>query len=155
MKKTFQKAAAFGLAVASLFTFAACDSKETVQIDAAKVVDTLIEQVKFETELELAKDSSVELLFDLPEGVSVQLYSGNGACADELAVFDCGNAENVSAVKDAVDNHLAELRDSFVDYIPEEAAKIDEAIVESEGTCVVLCVTDDDAAEAAVKAALE
>ena len=155
MKHTLQKAAVIGMAAMTLFAFAACGEKQELVLDPSAAADTLLNEITFDTELADAGEAAAGILFTLPEGVTAAVYAGDGAYADELVIFDCGSRENVAAAQEAAEAHLADLKESFADYIPEEAEKVDSAVMETAGSYLILCVSDDENAAAAVQAVLK
>jgi 2-C-methyl-D-erythritol 4-phosphate cytidylyltransferase len=44
---------------------------------------------------------------------------------------------------EALKNHLSEMQQSFQDYLPKEAKKIDDAVILQWGRYVVACVSGD------------
>ena len=71
------------------------------------------------------------------------------AGADELLVLTAEDEEAAEAVYDLLSDRISYRRESFADYSPAEAAKLQEAILLREGTAVVCCVCPDP--EAALK----
>jgi hypothetical protein len=134
-----------GAVLAAAIAFTACSGAKEVTPDAAEVTAAVLEQVQFSSELQQASDSTAQTVFSLPDGVTVGLYLGNGAFADELAVFACSDSSDMTAVSETVQQHLADLKASFEDYMPDEVNKIETAVVSSKGNCLVLCITDDAA----------
>ena len=50
---------------------------------------------------------------------------------------------------------MSSLKASFEDYIPEEADKVDGAVSKTIGSTIILCVSGDENAAAAVDAAIK
>ncbi len=123
---------------------AGCGKKEEgTPIDAPAVLENLVKNVKYDTELsEVEKDAA--LYFPgLPEKSEIKLYAGNGYFADEVALITLPNA---SASKDAVkvvEKHIEELRNQYQNYIPEEVSKINSAIICPVDRYIFLCITSD------------
>ena len=76
----------------------------------------------------------------------------SGASADEVAVFKVKDKENVEDMLEVVRERKQELYDSFVDYVPEEINKIENAVIGSSGNYVYFIVCAD---KAAAKTAVE
>lgn len=142
------------LAVMMVLMLTACGG-EDVTVNPAALADTVLEQVAFDTELEQASALTAQLMYVLPEGAEIALYMGNGSFADEFAVITCAAKEDVSAAEQAARQHLDEVKASFEAYIPEEAAKIEDAVVKTVGNYVIVCVSGDGNAASAIDAALK
>lgn len=129
--------------VALLLLSAAGCSQPAPEIDALAILQSLLKQVRFDTELS-AVGSSASLYFpDLPDGTQIQLYSGSGYFADEVALLTLPNASDRSGAVKAVEEHIKELREQFMYYVPEEVGKIDHAVTYQNGRFVFLCITND------------
>ncbi len=154
MKNLMKKMFVIGLALYLTAMITGCGAKE-VTLDTAAVADTVLEQVAFDAELEKASAITAQLMYVLPEGAEIELYMGNGSFADEFAVITCASSADVEAAKTAVEQHLSEVKSSFEAYIPEEAAKIDDAVVKTLGKYVILCVSDDANADSVIDTAVK
>jgi hypothetical protein len=71
------------------------------------------------------------------------MYMSSGSTAEEVAVFEAPDSSTAELMKEHVEEYLADQRDSFEKYIPEEAERIDNAVVQQNGNYVVLCVSGD------------
>ena len=154
MRKTMQKAGALLLAVSMLFSLAACggssDKNPTVNTDPGKkepdvpaLVQALLQKVSFASPLSDVGESAFLYFSNLPEGTQVQLYAGSGYFADEVVLLTLAKESDKAAVKASVDQHIAQIRSQFANYIPEELAKIDKALVWEYGKYIVVCISDD------------
>lgn len=142
MKHIFIRLLSLMMAMLLLLTMVGCGKQEP-EIDAQAVLESLLEQVTFETELSQVGNYA-ELYFpDLPENTTIQLYTGSGYYADEVALLTLESKANGDEAMDAVGTHLAELRSQFANYVPEEVGKIDEAVVYQSGCYIFLCISDD------------
>ena len=74
------------------------------------------------------------------------LVCSSGALADEIAVFKMKEKDDVEDMLDIVRDRKQELYDSFVDYVPEEINKIENAVIGSNGNYVYFIVCSDRAA---------
>ena len=144
--KLFKKIAVLLTTTAIIISFASCQNSSQKEIDCPKTAEAVLNDIKFSNELQKADDSIIPMFFELPEDVNAYLYTGNGSSADEFALFDCKTSENLKKTKEAVGIHLAELKESLANYYPEEAARVDDAIIADYGNYLVLCITDDDSA---------
>ncbi len=80
------------------------------------------------------------------------LNSGANAC--EVTIVKCKDNSYVSEVKDLFETRVKNQSDLFASYNAGEVTKLEQALIESSGNYVVLCVTDDtDAAKKILKEA--
>ena len=100
-------------------------AKETV--DLKKVAKNIISEVSFATELKLQEDSVAGGMVDLAPNSSMQIYMGNGTYADELILIEADSEDNAKTNLENVTKHLREIKNSFQDYLPEEAKKVEDA----------------------------
>lgn len=128
---------------------AGCGSSSDFEIDPAAFMENLLQTVAFDCELSQLNDDAVSAFFDLPEGTEAQVYMGSGAYADHAAIFCGADRDAANAVMEEMDQYINDLKASFEDYIPEEARKIDEAVLVQKGTYVVLCIPAMEGADGA------
>ena len=80
------------------------------------------------------------------------LVCSSGALADEIAVFKMKEKDDVEDMLDVVRDRKQELYDSFVDYVPDEINKIENAVIGSNGNYVYFIVcTDRSSAKSAAE----
>lgn len=131
---------------------AGCGKSEAdYQIDETDFMTSLLQNVKFDCDLYQVKPESVENFFTLEEGTSAVVFMGSGSYADHAGIFTSPDAESAAKTLEMVQTYVNDLRHSFEDYIPEEAAKIDGAVVEQKGKYVVLCISSDDGAKSFIQ----
>lgn len=68
---------------------------------------------------------------------------GNGAYADSLGIFTLADESSAQTALETVNAYLEDLGNSFRDYLPDEAAEVDEAVTVQKGRFVVFCVSPD------------
>ena len=115
------------LAVMTVFALAACGGKTTT-VDAQSLAKALVEKTAFESEL-----SAV-------------------STAEEVFVVECYDAAAASALRTSMQDFLNSQKTEMERYLPAEVERINGAVFETYGTCVVLCVTSDaDTARGIIK----
>ncbi|MCC8045224.1 MAG: DUF4358 domain-containing protein [Clostridiales bacterium] len=130
-----------------MFSLGGCGSKktdETVSIDVSELAGALLETVTSDTLSETASSMIPSIYYlDEEDVASAAAFASSGATACEVAVIestDTDSAENVETkMQTRVDNQ-AEL---YASYNQSEAARLDTAIIKSNGAYTVLCVCDD------------
>lgn len=134
----------------------ACGKTEGKTPATADVARAVKESTSFAELIELNNDNIGRRYYgidlDSIEEYCVMVCS-SGARADEIAVFKMKEQDDVEDMLEIIRERKQELYDSFVDYVPEEIGKIENATIGSNGNYVYLIVCDKRAeAKAAVEA---
>lgn len=130
--------------ISLLFTGCGNGDDTPIEIDINAVANSIHESVEFEDELILLDSEAVKYLYGIDDSISAAVYSGSGATAEEVAVFDAGTAEVGEAMLQTVQKHVDEQIESFKNYVPTEIPKLEDAVIVREGRYVILCVAEDD-----------
>ena len=136
--------------VAIIAVMSACGGSKSYELDEVKLAGRLLSEVQFDCELYQVKDEKVENFIDLEGAEKEIMYMGSGSYADSFGIFSLDTEENAEASLEVVNAYLADLQDSFKDYIPEEADKIQKATAVQKGKFVVFCITSDAENAAAI-----
>lgn len=132
------------LILVTLMTMTACGKKEK-QVDGNALMQVILEQVQFDTPIADVGESASYYFSDLPSGASVKMYTGSGYFADRVALITLADAKDADQAKKSVDTHVEQLHHQFLNYIPEELGKIENAVIWQQGEYILLCVTNDHA----------
>ena len=148
MKKMFFKIIPLLTALCILLSAAGCGLKpqeetQSAAVNAGDLVQTLLGCVKFDTPLSDAGDVAALFFQNLPEHALVSMYSGSGYFADELVWITLAQESDMDQALDSVDAHIAQVREQFLSYIPEELDKIDNAQIWTQGVHIIVCITND------------
>ena len=141
MKKIF----AAVLAVAIIFTFIGCTKAEPKFYEADAVADALSQNLEFGEELEKSTAEIAYTIFGIDPNLctNAALYTGSGATADEIAVFNCIDDAAAEVVYKAAETRLQYLYDGYSSYGPDEVSKIEASSVIREGNTVIFCVCNN------------
>lgn len=143
MKKIVNRSLVCILIVALLgATFVGCAKKNT-NINAQEVVNELLTKVNYSTKLSKVEKNAELYFSDLPEGTTVELYIGGGYYADELALLTLDDESKGEDALNVVKTHIEELKKQFLNYVPAEVGKIDNAVVSQKGKYIFVCITND------------
>lgn len=83
------------------------------------------------------------------------LQTASGGVADEVSVLHLKKSSDVSIAKQKLEDRIAERRNEFNGYKPEEVYKLDNARVIVQGNYAALIISDDaDNVEAALRSAI-
>lgn len=135
--------AAFIIGCAGLMSACGNGKDKAVTLDSAALAKELQESGVFEGELTLVDAESSSYMVATADGTEVELYMGDGSKADELLILSAEDASATDGNKEAAEAHLADVKASFEDYIPEEAAKAEDAVLVSKDKYVVMCICAD------------
>lgn len=130
------------------FTSGQDDTDQTKQadstLDTKAFASTVIKKVDFDTKLE-KMDASVaqSMITTASEDTSTELYMGEGTSADELLIVTVEDESQMDQEIENVQKHLTDMQQSFQDYLPKEAKKIDDAVILQSGKYIVACVSGD------------
>lgn len=124
----------------------ACGGK-TQAVDVNQLASELLDQVDFEDELTELDESMVSALYGVEGAQEQKVYLSSGATAEEVAVFRFATEEEAQAALAVLEQRLESRRTDFANYMPDEAARLDNAVLECSGCCVALCVSAGDTAK--------
>ena len=120
-----------------------CGDK-SASIDPAALADSLAKNITYEEQLTAVDQGDISDYFsDLKDGVECLMYMGSGKTAEEIAIFTAPDEKTAEETKASVQTFLDDQQAAFKAYIPEEAKRIDDAVLEKRGKYVVLCVSGD------------
>lgn len=120
------------------------EQNEQNSIDTEALAKAALSEITYQTELERLEDSVVKsMITTADENTKVELYMGEGTCSDELLIVTVPDTGNVKKEVKNVQKHLTDMQQSFQNYLPEEAKKIDDAVILQTKNYIVACVTSD------------
>lgn len=141
-----RKAALVWAVLLLALTISACGGK-TQAVDVDQLAGELLEQVGFEDELTELDESMVAALYGVENAQEQKVYLSGGATAEEVAVFRFATEEEAQAALAVLEQRLESRRTDFANYMPDEAARLDNAVLERSGCFVALCVSAGDTAK--------
>lgn len=142
----------------TLLLLSACGApagSEDIEIDLEALAGHLLESGVFEETLYKADDGIAEILYGIDGASAALVYIGSGAVADELALFEFADEAEAQSAISAAEARIASQKDSFATYIPEEVPKLDNAVVETHGRYLIVCVSGQDNASEIISDYLE
>lgn len=131
---------------------AACSKtpEKPAEFDGEAAFARILSEVKFAGELEDASAYADYMFGDLPEGTEVKLHTASGTLADAAIMFKLTDESKMAEVRAALDEYLASRTREAELYSPEEAAKLNNALIVEKGRYLIACVTDDVAAASSI-----
>lgn len=117
-----------------------------VDVAAQTIVDTLQAEGEFSETL-APVDNSMALsrlyVLDSAKIEEALFYTSSGATAEEIVVIKVNDASYMETVKAAFDTRIADQKEAFKDYVPEEVPKLEDAVIYTNGNYAILCVSGD------------
>lgn len=120
-----------------------CGSSSPVSVDTAALTTSLTSDISYDNELSELSEDDITNYVTVEDGVKGVMYMSSGSTAEEVAVFTAPDEAAASTMKNNVQEFLNDQKTSFEDYIPEEAQRIDDAVLVVKGNYVILCVSGD------------
>ena len=120
-----------------------CGSSSPVSVDTAALTTSLTSDISYDNELSELSEDDITNYVTVEDGVKGVMYMSSGSTAEEVAVFTDPDEATASTMKNNVQEFLNDQKTSFEDYIPEEAQRIDDAVLVVKGNYVILCVSGD------------
>ena len=104
------------MTAAAFMIMSGCGGR-TYSIDEAKLAGRLLSEVEFDCELYQVQEKKVVNFIEL-EGAEKQImYMGSGSFADSMGIFRLDSKKSAQAAMERVNSYLADIQDSFEDYI--------------------------------------
>lgn len=121
-----------------------CGSKD-IQIDVNALGNDLNTQIEYQDELMQIDADMAAMFLNLSELdiVNCAIYEGSGATAEEIVVIECADESNAKNAQNVLSERVAEQKESFTDYVPEEIPKLDSAVIRICGKYAILSVSGD------------
>ena len=136
--------------LALLLTLTACGGSDSQpQKSAAEIADAIYSTQTFQDTLNAIDSDMLSDYYriDAADLNDSKVYvSGSFSTAEEIAVFQASSSDAVENIKKAIDTRLEDLKLAFENYVPGEMTKINDPVLITKGTTVVLVLADDTAA---------
>lgn len=136
--------------LALLLTLTACGGSDSQpQKSAAEIADAIYSTQTFQDTLNAIDADMLGHYYriDAADLTDSKVYvSGSFSTAEEIAVFQASSSDAVENIKKAIDTRLEDLKLALENYFPGEMTKINDPVLITKGTTVVLVLADDTAA---------
>lgn len=137
--------------IAAMLVFtAACGGDKEYGLDEVQLAGKLLSEVNFDCELYQVQEESVDNFITLEGAEKTIMYMGSGSYADSFGIFRLDSVDSAKTALENVISYMTDLQDSFRDYIPKEADKVQNAVTVQKGRYVVFCITSDTENAAAI-----
>ncbi len=143
-RKKYGKKGVIGLLalmmLASILT--GCGGK-SYSLDEEKLANTLLDNVKFDCNMYQVKSDKIRDFITAENAEKEIMYMGSGAYGDSFGIFTLADEDSAKKTAENVQSYLTDLQESFQDYLPDEAAEIENNVTVQKGKYVVFCVSPD------------
>ena len=138
-RSMIQKLCIIGMMTMLLLT--ACQKE--VSLDVQKLADRLNTEIAYEDTLAQASDAMAQMLYgyDQEDVQKAAVYISAGATTEEVAVFQCVDAQAANRVNDSAKQRIENQKESVKTYKPEELQRLEEAQLQTKGCYVVLSIS--------------
>ena len=128
-----------------IVTLLAGCGEASVDIDPEVLGPQLLEEAGFPDTMFALEGPMLEALYQIDADRLESFYGSvsGGATSEELLLLKAVDEESAQTIYDRLSEHLADRTASFASYLPEEVGKLEDAILSTYGTTVVLCVCGD------------
>lgn len=118
-------------------------TEAAIAIDPAAISQELIDAGVFTEGIET--NTYIEMLLGISESeyTSAIFYVGNGATAEKLAIFETTDADAATILKDKCQQQADKQLEDYISYMPNEADKLNNTIIEASDKYVIFCVAND------------
>lgn len=120
----------------------------TVVYDVAETADKIKSEISFEDSLVEFDSGKIEKILGVaPDAYnSAKVYvSSTGATPEEIACFEAKNSSMATTIKASLEVRLTNQKNTFTDYKPEQAPKLNDAVLVTRDNYVFFVVSGDNA----------
>ena len=120
-------------------------TNENIQIDIEELGTKIVESGAFEDELAKVDSSMImqDYSFSTDEIKEIVSYQGSGATSEEIVILQVNSKEQLNSVQEKINTRIEERKQAFENYLPEEVFKIDNNLLETRGSYVIFCISND------------
>lgn len=120
------------------------NKSKDVKIDVDELTKILMQNIKFEDEMNLADSETIKILYNIDNAITQKVYLSSGATAEEIAIFEFKNKNEANEAIKQVNTRIENQKESFRNYLPKEMSKLENAIIIKKNQYIIMCVTEDE-----------
>lgn len=146
----------FVLCIVTIMLFG-CSSSKKEQLSEDEfnsLIENLIESDSFSADMINVNEKTIKNYYRISGDKDIEVvkaYMGDGASAEEMVLF---KSDDTKKVKSLVNEYKDDKYETYASYLPEEAAKIKDAIVKEYDGYVLVCIANNyDKADKLIKEA--
>ncbi len=129
-------------AFTAMTVLAACGGKKA-DFDVTALGNDLDTKITYQDELAPMDLDFAGMFLNLADVkiTKASIFEGSGGTAEEVIVFECASDDDAKKAEQILNQRVAEQKESFKDYVPEELPKLDQAVIKVSGKYAVLSVS--------------
>lgn len=146
------------LSVAALTGCGAKAEEASAPKDIKAIASDLRNNIEYEDELSEMDIDTAKMIINLADVDIAEsvIYESTGATAEEIIVLKCGSAADAKKASESFKQRVAEQKESFENYVPEELTKLSSAVIATADDIAILSVSGDaDAAKSIISGYLK
>lgn len=116
--------------------------------DVAAVADKLKSDIQYDDELIEIDDTKIAKILGVDQAAytNAKVYiSSSGATPEEIACFEATSSSTATTIEASLRARITAQTNTFTDYKPEQAPKLQNAVLKVKGNCVYFVVSGDSA----------
>ncbi len=120
----------------------------TVTLDVNAAADALHSNITYEDELVELDAAMLETTYpelNTEDVVKSKVYTSLAATTEEIAVFEAKDTAALSRIEAAMNARVTAQKELYESYAPEEAARVQKAVIVKKGNYLLFCVAGDPA----------
>lgn len=127
--------------------FVSCGG-ESPTIDVEAAADALLANITFEDDMTLLDNSMLTTTYPelkTEDVVKSKVYTSLAATTEEIAAFEAKDTAGADRIEAAMNARVTAQKELYESYAPEEAARVQKAVIVKKGNYVLFCVAGDPA----------
>lgn len=114
-----------------------------VDADIKSIATALNENLTFCSELHELDEEEIQNYIDLTDNTEAVMYMTSGTTADEIVFLKCDSLDDVEEMTDNLNSFLADQINSYENYLPKEAVRVEDAQVITLGNIIGVCICEE------------
>ena len=119
------------------------ESSQQATKTPAEIAEILSTNITFTSEMMMIAEEEVGSFINIGNDVKASLYVVNGGTVDTLGVFEVPEGGDKLALKNAINEYIANLKENVTVTSPDEVPKLSSALITEYGNYIVLCISPD------------
>lgn len=133
--------------IVSIFVLTGCTSNNQKIINIEQLSKDIIEKVEFDDSLNKIDSKMIIKIYNIDNADHCIAYIGSGATAEEFAAFEFNTQEQANDAYKKIQERIEQQIQDYSTYMPQEVARLKQAIIRKEGIYVIYCVSADQKAK--------
>lgn len=133
-----------------------CGKKE-ISLDIDQMALEISQSEYFSEDFFKVESNIISQMYGIEtEDVKIAGYASSGGLADELTIFEATNDDDAKMIYELATEHIADSKEGYQSYKPDEVYKLEHAILIEQGKYVIVCVNGSyDEVDTLIKAYLK